>query len=51
MAEHEEIEYATAAGNDYSEHEQSYRLFLQIVKWHLIVIPLILLALAFFFVW
>jgi hypothetical protein len=51
MAEHKEVEYATAAGNDYAEHEQTYRLFLQLVKWHLIVIPLILLGLAYWFVW
>jgi hypothetical protein len=51
MAEHKEVEYATATGNDYAEHEQTYRLFLQIVKWHVIVVPLILFALAFLFVW
>jgi hypothetical protein len=51
MAEHKEIEYATATGNDYAEHENSYRFFLQLVKWHVIVIPLILLMLAYFFVW
>jgi hypothetical protein len=51
MAEHREVEYATATGNDYAEHEQTYRLFVRLVKWHLIVIPIILLLLAYFFVW
>ena len=26
MAEHREVEYATATGNDYAEHERTYRL-------------------------
>jgi hypothetical protein len=51
MAEHKEVEYATATGNDYAEHENTYRLFLQLVKWHVIVIPILLLVLAFLFVW
>jgi hypothetical protein len=50
MAEHDKVEYATATGNDYAEHEQTYRLFLRIVKWHLIVIPVILILLAILFV-
>ncbi|MFL5098581.1 MAG: aa3-type cytochrome c oxidase subunit IV, partial [Xanthobacteraceae bacterium] len=28
MADHAEVEYATAAGNDYDEHEGTYRRFL-----------------------
>ena len=28
MADHGEVEYATADGNDYAEHEGTYRLFI-----------------------
>jgi hypothetical protein len=48
MAEHREVEYATAAGNDYDEHEKSYRLFVGLVKWHIIVIGGILALMAIF---
>jgi hypothetical protein len=48
MAEHREVEYATATGNDYAAHEQTYRLFLALVKWHLIVIIVILALMAYF---
>ncbi|HKG01439.1 MAG: aa3-type cytochrome c oxidase subunit IV [Xanthobacteraceae bacterium] len=30
MADHAEVEYATAAGNDYDEHEGTYRRFLHL---------------------
>ena len=30
MAEHSEVEYATAQGNDYAEHEGTYRTFLHL---------------------
>lgn len=33
MAEHATIEYATAAGNDYAEHERTYALFTSLAKW------------------
>ena len=48
MAEHREVEYATADGNDYAEHEKTYRLFVTLVKWHIIVIAVILLLMFFF---
>jgi hypothetical protein len=48
MAEHREVEYATADGNDYPEHEKTYRLFVTLVKWHIIVIGIILLLMFFF---
>lgn len=48
MAEHREVEYATATGNDYAEHEGTYRLFLGLVKWHIIVIAGILILMAYF---
>jgi len=30
MADHAEVEYATADGNDYAEHEQTYERFLHL---------------------
>ncbi len=48
MADHGEVEYATAAGNDYGEHEGTYRFFVKLVKWNLIVIVLILAGMAVF---
>ena len=50
MAEHREVEYATATGNDYPEHEGTYRLFVSLVKWHIIVIVAILLLMYVFLV-
>ncbi len=50
MADHGNVEYATAPGNDYAAHEQTYLMFLKLVKWHVIVIPIILILLAYFFV-
>jgi hypothetical protein len=50
MADHHEVEYATAAGNDYAEHEGTYRFFVKLVKWHIIVIVIILLLMAYFLV-
>ena len=29
MADHGEVEYATADGNDYAEHEGTYHLFMR----------------------
>ena len=50
MAGHGEVEYATAAGNDYPEHERTYQFFLGLVKWNLIVLILILVLMAYFLV-
>jgi hypothetical protein len=50
MADHGTVEYATAEGNDYSEHEKSYLFFLKLVKWHVIVLPIILILMAYFLV-
>lgn len=50
MAEHREVEYATAEGNDYAEHEKTYRLFIALVKWHVYVIIGILFLMAYFLV-
>jgi hypothetical protein len=48
MADHGEVEYATATGNDYPEHERMYRTFVALVKWHVIVIAIILILMAYF---
>ena len=33
MADHSEVAYTTADGNDYVAHEQTYLGFLMLVKW------------------
>lgn len=48
MAEHGELEYATATGNDLAAHEQTYRNFLTLVKFVVAVIAVILILMAIF---
>jgi len=48
MADHAELEYATATGNDYPAHEQTYRNFITLVKVSVAVIVVILILLAYF---
>jgi hypothetical protein len=48
MAEHREVEYATADGNDYAEHEKTYRLFVALLKWNIIFIVIILVGMYWF---
>lgn len=48
MASHGTVEYATADGNDYAEHERTYRMFLSIVKWGVITVAIVLLLMAYF---
>jgi hypothetical protein len=48
MADHGEVEYATADGNDYPEHERMYRTFVALVKWNVIIIAIILILMAYF---
>jgi hypothetical protein len=48
MAEHGTIEHATANGNDYAEHEHTYRLFTQLTKWGTASILLLLILMAVF---
>jgi hypothetical protein len=50
MAEHAEIKYATATGNDYPAHEDTYRNFVTLVKVSLAVVVMILILMAFFLV-
>jgi hypothetical protein len=48
MADHAEVQYANALGNDYAAHELTYRHFIKLVKVSLAVIVVILLLMAFF---
>jgi hypothetical protein len=48
MADHAELEYASATGNDYLAHEQTYRNFITLVKVSLAIVVVILLLLAYF---
>lgn len=48
MADHSEVAYTTADGNDYVAHEQTYLGFLTLVKWSTIIIVVILLLMAYF---
>jgi hypothetical protein len=50
MADHAEVEYAVATGNDYAAHEQTYRGFVTLVKWSIGVIAVILILMAYFLV-
>jgi hypothetical protein len=48
MADHGEVEYATATGNDLAAHEQTYRNFVTLVKIVLAAVVVILILLAYF---
>jgi aa3 type cytochrome c oxidase subunit IV len=48
MADHGEVQYASATGNDYPAHEQTYRSFVTLVKVSLAAIVVILIIMAFF---
>jgi hypothetical protein len=48
MADHGEIEYATATGNDYPAHEQTYRNFITLVKVMMAVVAAIVILMAIF---
>ena len=48
MAEHAELQYASATGNDLAAHEQAYRNFVTLVETSLAVIVAILILMAFF---
>lgn len=50
MADHSEIAYTTADGNDYPAHEQTYEGFLTLVKWGTITVAVIVILMAFFLV-
>ena len=48
MADHGEVTYTTADGNDYVAHEQTYVGFLALVKWATLIIVAILLLMGVF---
>ena len=50
MAAHAEIEYATAPGNDYAEHENTYRMIIKLSKWMLGFLIVLLALMAYFLV-
>jgi Bacterial aa3 type cytochrome c oxidase subunit IV len=50
MADHGEVQYATATGNDYAAHEQTYRNFITLVKVSLTVVVAIVILMAYFLV-
>ena len=50
MADHGEVEYATADGNDYAEHESTYAMFIALTKWVVVFLVILLLLMAYFLV-
>ena len=50
MADHGEIQYATATGNDYPAHEQTYRGFVKLLKVSIVTVAIIVIGMAIFLV-
>lgn len=50
MADHGEVEYATADGMDYAAHEQTYQNFITLVKGTLAAVVVIVILMAIFLV-
>ena len=48
MSDHGEVEYATADGNDYAAHEQTYRTFISMTKVMIVVLATIVILMAYF---
>jgi hypothetical protein len=48
MAEHVTLDYATASGNDYAEHERTYHTFTRLTKWGTASVVVILILMAVF---
>jgi Bacterial aa3 type cytochrome c oxidase subunit IV len=48
MADHSEVAYTTADGNDYIAHEQTYEGFIKLVKYGTLTVAIILALMAFF---
>src|SRR5437879_295053 len=46
MADHAEVEYATATGNDYPEHESTYLNFISLVEVTILTVITILIGLV-----
>lgn len=50
MAEHSEMTYDSANGNDYAAHEAAYHGFLKLVKYGLGTAVVVLVLMAYFLV-
>ncbi|HZR76553.1 aa3-type cytochrome c oxidase subunit IV [Bradyrhizobium sp.] len=50
MADHSEVAYTTADGNDYVAHEQTYEGFIKLVKYGSSAVIVILILMAIFLV-
>ncbi|HTZ02806.1 MAG TPA: aa3-type cytochrome c oxidase subunit IV [Xanthobacteraceae bacterium] len=48
MADHGEVEYALATGNDYPSHEETYRNFITLVKVTMVIVVVIVIGMAYF---
>ena len=48
MADHGDVEYATATGNDYAAHERTYESFITLVKVVVAALTVIVILLAYF---
>ena len=48
MAEHNEVAYTTADGNDYVAHEQTYEGFIMLVKYGTISVVVIVALMGYF---
>lgn len=48
MDDHAELEYATARGNDYAGHEQTYRTFVTLTRSAIVVLAVIVILMAIF---
>jgi hypothetical protein len=50
MADHGEVAYTVADGNDYLEHERTYVRFVSLLKWCIAGIATLLILMAIFLV-
>ncbi|MFZ0765216.1 aa3-type cytochrome c oxidase subunit IV [Bradyrhizobium sp.] len=50
MADHSEVAYTTADGNDYVAHEQTYEGFIKLVKYGTFTVVVIVALMAYFLV-
>ena len=48
MADHNEVAYTTADGNDYEAHEQTYEGFIMLVKYGTAAVVIIVALMGFF---
>jgi len=48
MADHHEVAYTTADGNDYAAHERTYLGFIALLKYSTIALVILLILMAIF---